>query len=54
LYQIQNKNKPIEAFTREEVEESITFANAVGALVTTKKGAIPAMPSLEEIFNLME
>jgi fructokinase len=32
-----------------EMEEVIKFANAVGALVTTKKGAIPAMPAMDEI-----
>jgi len=33
----------------EEIEEIVDFANAVGSLCTTKRGAIPAMPSLEEV-----
>lgn len=35
-----------------ELEEIVRFANAAGALNTTKRGAIPAMPSLEEICAL--
>ena len=32
-----------------ELEDMLDFANAVGALVTTKSGAIPAIPSLQEV-----
>ncbi|OZM58660.1 carbohydrate kinase [Lottiidibacillus patelloidae] len=32
----------------------VTFANAVGALSTTKMGAIPSMPTLEEINKLIK
>lgn len=34
----------------DEFEDVISFANAVGALATTRKGAIPAMPSLEQVY----
>ena len=54
LYQVLQKNKKIQEFTVQDVEDSIRFANAVGALATTKKGAIDAMPSLEQVQELMK
>ena len=35
-----------------ELRKIINFANGMGALTTTKKGGIPALPSLEEV-NLL-
>lgn len=32
-----------------EMEESVRFANAVGALTVTKQGAIPSLPRLSEV-----
>ncbi len=37
-----------------EWAEILTFANAVGALSTTKKGAIPALPTLDEVRRFMK
>ena len=37
-----------------DVTEMLDFANALGSLVTTKKGAIPAIPTIEEINRCME
>src|SRR5699024_2125517 len=31
------------------IEEAVTFANAVGALTITKSGAIPSIPTKEEV-----
>lgn len=42
-------SKSIRELGREEVERMVDFANAAGSLATTKKGAIPAMPSASEI-----
>jgi fructokinase len=53
LYQILNSGNKISELTMNELEPMVGFANAVGALATTKKGAIPAMPTLEEIERLM-
>ena len=39
--------------TEEQLGELLTFANAAAALVTTKKGAIRAMPQREEVLALM-
>jgi sugar/nucleoside kinase (ribokinase family) len=33
--------------------EAFAFANAVGALATTRKGAVPALPSLADVNELM-
>jgi fructokinase len=50
LHKIIDKSlNEIADMKKEEMEEVIKFANKVGALVTTKKGAIPAMPTIEEI-----
>jgi aminomethyltransferase len=38
-----------ENLTEEQLGEMLTFANAAAALVTTKKGAIKAMPVKEEV-----
>lgn len=37
----------------EELEPAIRFGNASGALTTTKRGAIPALPSLGEVEKLL-
>lgn len=39
--------------TPDELHDTVKFANAAGALNTTKYGAIPAMPTLSEILDLM-
>ena len=33
----------------QSLREMVDFANAAGSLTTTRKGAIPAMPTREEI-----
>ena len=43
-----------ENLTEEQLGEMLTFANAAAALVTTKKGAIKAMPVKEEILELIQ
>ncbi|MCU6747968.1 carbohydrate kinase [Faecalicatena acetigenes] len=39
--------------TEDQIEEMLTFANAAAALVTTRKGAIKAMPRKEEVLELL-
>ena len=36
-----------------ELREAVRYANAVGALTVTKKGAIPALPSANEVENFI-
>ena len=40
--------------TEEELGEMLTFANAAAAIITTRKGAIKAMPEREEVNQLIE
>ncbi|MEA4887968.1 MAG: carbohydrate kinase [Clostridiaceae bacterium] len=49
LYQLlRSRRKPAE-LTEDDLNLYLAFANATGSLATTKKGAIPAMPTLAEI-----
>lgn len=41
--------KPVDAYSAQELRALADFANAAGSLASTKKGAIPAMPSRKEI-----
>lgn len=49
-YRLKGKSAAqLRELTKSELEDLVDFANAAGSLTTTKKGAIPAMPTLEEI-----
>ena len=41
-----------ESLTEEQLGEMLTFSNAAAAIVTTKKGAIKAMPDREDVLKL--
>jgi len=49
LFQLLTRIDQLHELTNDELRSMILFANAVGALVTTKKGTIHAMPNLTEI-----
>lgn len=53
LHEILRRGKALEEWSLEELEESVRFANAIGALVVTRKGGIPAMPSLAEVQSFL-
>lgn len=36
-----------------KLREALLFANACGALTTTEKGAIPAMPTNEAVLRIL-
>ena len=40
---------PLENLTRPELEQILTFANHAAALTCSRSGAIPAMPTLDEV-----
>lgn len=44
----------IQSIRPDKFQQIIRFANAAGALTTTKKGAIPALPALEAVRQLSE
>lgn len=54
LYHISKIDMPLGDLDRDRLEEIIWFANAVGAICVTKKGAIPAMPSMAEVMEFIE
>lgn len=49
LYQINQKGKAVSKLDDYEIRQMVDFSNAAGSLATTKKGAIPAMPSIVDI-----
>lgn len=49
LYQISMKHKKLEELTLKEAIGFAKFANGVASLCVEKRGAIPAMPTLEEV-----
>jgi fructokinase len=49
-YRIRGKTRSeLQTISRDELADIVDFANAAGSLATTRKGAIPALPSREEI-----
>ena len=54
LYHISRLECSVSQVPREQLEGMLNFSNAVGALVTTKAGAIPAMPTLAEVQRFIE
>lgn len=54
LYNISRIDCPIEKMDCHQLEEIIRFANATAALCITKRGGIPAMPSIDEVEQLLK
>ncbi|MBQ5451159.1 MAG: carbohydrate kinase, partial [Treponema sp.] len=50
LYALTRRENPFD-FSREELEMDVSFANCVASLCVTKRGAIPALPSLDDVLN---
>jgi len=46
--------KGFRPYTKEELDEMLRFANAAAALVTTRRGALRVMPSLDEITEVLK
>ena len=53
LYRLTRRELPL-AFTKEELERDISFANAVASLCVMKRGAIPALPDLAQVQAFMQ
>ena len=54
LHRILRREGGLAAMAEEEIREMLDFANAVGSLVSTKKGAIPALPTEQEALSCMK
>ncbi|OAS21827.1 carbohydrate kinase family protein [Paenibacillus oryzisoli] len=54
LYKVLEMGMPLQEWQEEELREALDFANAAGALATTRKGAIPSLGTFEEIHALMQ
>jgi len=48
LYRLTRRESPL-SFTKEELVQDLIFANSVASLCVTKRGAIPALPTLKEV-----
>jgi len=49
-----NKGLPLFELGENEARDIITFANACGALTVTKKGVIPALPTLKDVQSFID
>ncbi|MDN5302301.1 MAG: fructokinase [Thermoanaerobacteraceae bacterium] len=49
LYGICKRGILLDEINIQELEDILDFASAAGGLCTTKRGGIPAMPTLEEV-----
>ncbi|MBP2001914.1 sugar/nucleoside kinase (ribokinase family) [Paenibacillus shirakamiensis] len=54
LYGLLEDGRKVNYWSSSELERLLRFANATGALATTRKGGIPAMPTLEEVLASMK
>jgi|SRR5690554_4257263 len=52
LYYLSVINKNIDELNEKEMKEIMNFANIVGALTVTKRGAISALPTRKEVIEL--
>ena len=48
LYRLTRRENPFD-LSKKEIEEDLTFANAVASLCVTRRGAIPALPTLSQV-----
>ena len=52
LYRLTRSENPLD-FTKEELESNLKFANSVASICVTRRGAIPALPTLMEVEEFM-
>ncbi|MFR1436090.1 MAG: carbohydrate kinase family protein [Acutalibacteraceae bacterium] len=53
LYCLLQGKADVTERTAAEMQDMLAFANAVGGLTTTQKGGIPALPSYNDVLNLL-
>ena len=49
LYQLSEQNKPVKAYSREEALNMAAFASVSGGLAASTKGAMAALPTLDQV-----
>lgn len=54
LYKILECDISLNKLEKQQIISMLTFANAGGAIVTTRKGALQSMPTMDEINKIME
>jgi len=54
LWQLLDQSRTPHTMMLTNFHEAIRFSNAVGALVATRKGGIPSMPSLRDVYQIMK
>ncbi len=52
LYRLTRRENPFD-FTKKILESDLTFANTVASICVTRRGAIPALPTLKEVESLL-
>lgn len=51
VQQVLETKKEVDTLTLDELSKCVTYANAVASICVSKRGAIPAMPTKEEVEN---
>lgn len=54
LYKLTQKDLNLEKISKKEAEEILLFANTVAAMTCMKKGAISALPTIDEVENFIK
>jgi fructokinase len=52
LYHILERG--LDHLTEKQLSEMLVFANAAASIITTRKGALCVMPSIAEVYSLIE
>ncbi|RTE09156.1 PfkB family carbohydrate kinase [Paenibacillus whitsoniae] len=53
LFQLSKENSKIDEITHEQIKKFLSFANSAAAITTTRYGAIPSLPSIEEVSQFL-
>jgi fructokinase len=48
------KRRSLKGIEKETLQDALDYANAVGGLTCTKPGAIPALPSADEVNHFLQ
>lgn len=54
LSRIFKSSKPVEEWTEQEIRDAVRFSNAAGAITATRLGAMPVLPSEQEVNDFLK